>query len=271
MTKQVGILTFSATSTTSKICSAVAEGMSAADIEIFDMTVPETRADIIARKATIFTHLDHLIVGAPVHSGKLPLKAIECLSAIDGTGKDASAVVVYGNRDYGIALHSMVELLSGKGFSVKAAGAFIGQHSYADIVPVAVGRPDEADLLKARQLGNESLKTKKELNLESIPVQLDKISTSKDYSAIKPVHLGKLCVQCGICAGKCPDGLLSKDSGAYVDSDAKKRCIGCMACVYHCSKKAKIAKVNPIVKLIMKIILKQAARERKEPLILVSQ
>jgi hypothetical protein len=35
-------------------------------------------------------------------------------------------------------------------------------------------------------------------------------------------------------------------------------------------QKAKVAKVNPIVKLVMKIILRQASRERKEPLILVA-
>ena len=51
---------------------------------------------------------------------------------------------------------------------------------------------------------------------------------------------------------------------------AKKQCIGCMACVNACMQKAKVAKVNPIVKLVMKIILRQASRERKEPLILVA-
>ncbi len=37
-----------------------------------------------------------------------------------------------------------------------------------------------------------------------------------------------------------------------------ERCIGCMSCVRSCMKKARIAKVNPIVKMIMKRFFRQA-------------
>jgi hypothetical protein len=93
---------------------------------------------------TVTANIDHLIIGAPVHSGKLPLQAMECLIAIGGNGKECSAIVVYGNRDYGIALYRVVEILSKNGFGVTAVGASIGQHTYSDIVPVAMGRPDES-------------------------------------------------------------------------------------------------------------------------------
>ncbi|MCK7505252.1 MAG: hypothetical protein MZV70_15020 [Desulfobacterales bacterium] len=77
-------------------------------------------------------------MGAPVYSGKLPLQVLEVLQILHGNGKEATAIVVYGNRDYGIALHNMVELLSERGFRIAAAAAFIGQHSYSGIVPVAL-------------------------------------------------------------------------------------------------------------------------------------
>jgi Pyruvate/2-oxoacid:ferredoxin oxidoreductase delta subunit len=270
MTKQIGILYFSPTGTTKKVCTAVARGMGARDFQVFDMTLPEIRASILHNSNTVFENIDHLIVGAPVYSGKLPLQVLECLRAINGNGKGSSAIVVYGNRDYGIALYSMVELLFKHGFNVGAAGAFIGQHSYSDIIPVAIGRPDESDLEKAHNLGIRSLSTHVCLSPNDIPVQFDIASKSDKYSAIKPFHVDAQCIQCGKCAKKCPVGLLSSDTGKYLNREAKKQCIGCMACVNICMQKAKIAKVNPIVKLVIKQILGKATRERKEPLVIVA-
>lgn len=266
MTKRIGIMHFSPTNTTKEICAAVALGMGAKELQVLDITLPEIRASIIANTNTVKDKIDHLIVGSPVYSGKLPLQVLECLRAMDGNGKESSAIVVYGNRGYGIALYSMVELLSKSGFSITAAGAFIGQHSYSDIVPVALGRPDELDIEKARQLGIKSLSASRCLSLKDVPIQNDMISKYDNYTALKPAHNEKQCIQCGKCAKKCPLGLLSSDTGRYLNREARKQCIGCMACVRTCPQKAKVAKVNPIVKLVMKIILRQASRERKEPL-----
>ncbi len=178
--------------------------------------------------------------------------------------------MLYGNRDYGIALHSMVKLLSDDGFNVSVAGAFIGQHSYSDIIPVAIGRPDESDLEKARNLGIRSLGTNACLHPSDIPVQIDMSSKSDKYPAINPFHIEALCIQCGKCAKKCPVGVLSADTGQYLNQEAKKHCIGCMVCVNICIQKAKIAKVNLIVKFVIKQILRKASRERKEPLVIVA-
>ena len=270
MKNRIGILYFSPTSTTKKICTSVARGMGARDFQVFDITLPKIRASIINNSKTVFENIDHLIVGAPVYSGKLPLQVLECLRAVDGNGKRASAIVVYGNRDYGIALHCMVKLLSEHGFNVGAAGAFVGQHSYSEIIPVAIGRPDKLDLEKAHHLGMRSLNTNFYLSPDDIPVQIDMASKSDKYSAISPFHINAQCIQCGKCAKKCPVGLLSFDTGQYLTREAKKQCIGCMACSRICMQHAKVAKVNPIVKLIIKQILKKASRERKEPLVIIA-
>ena len=177
--------------------------------------------------------------------------------------------MVYGNRDYGSALHQLAGMLMQNGFNVLAAGAFIGRHSYSDIVPVAIGRPDKSDLEKACALGKSSANTSRCLALEDIPQQTDFFSRSKRDMPLKPTFISKRCLQCGICADRCPLGILAPDSGAYLSRAAEALCSGCLACVFHCPQGARVAKANAPMKLIMKFILRKAARERREPLVVL--
>jgi len=234
-----------------------------------NMTSPEIRRHITSHSKPVTENIDHLIVGSPVHSGKLPVQVVRCLKEIAGHGRKCSVAVIYGNRDYGIALRSLVELLSEAGFNVVSAGAFIGQHTYSDIVPVAMNRPDFTDLKIAFTLGLESQHTANALSPDDIPIQLDKYSASSEYTSLKPTYHKKRCQHCGLCADACPLGLIASDSGCLISTRSKKQCIGCMACVKKCRQKARIIKVNPMVKLIMSRLLKQAVKECREPLIIV--
>lgn len=269
MTKRIGILYYSPTNTTKTICNAVAAGMGSDNPLIMDITLPDKRSDIIVNLNTLLNKIDHLIIGAPVYSGKLPLKVVECLKTLNGAGKKSTAIVLYGNRDYGIALYNMVEILLQNDFDVIAAGTFIGQHSYSNIVPVAMGRPDESDKDKARKFGAQILHSSKTLSLKDIPLQIDMHSKSKKYSSFKPSYNEKLCIKCGRCGKTCPSGILSSDTGKYLNQSAKKFCIGCMACVNNCKPKARFLKVNPIVQIVIKRILGQASLERKEPVMII--
>ncbi len=265
MTQRVGLVYFSPGSTTKKIGYEMASGLGSEQPHVFDITSFQSRAEIIENPETVTKDVDYLILGAPVHSGKLPLQFIAVLKMIMGKGIKCCAFVVYGNRDYGIALHQMVEILSNNKFNVVGAAAFIGQHSYSDIIPVAVGRPDKSDLDRAFEFGKNSLTSRMNIELCDVPIQLDRMSRSEKYDSIKPVHLAKECRKCGKCAKKCPLNLLSSDTGAYLTRSSKKLCIGCMACVKACKTKARVNRVNPLVKLVIKNILKTASRERKEP------
>jgi Pyruvate/2-oxoacid:ferredoxin oxidoreductase delta subunit len=269
MTNRIGILCFSPTNTTKKICNAVASGMGSVNPLILDMTLPNMRAEIITNTNTVLNKIDYLIVGAPVYSGKLPLMVIKCLNALNGAGKISIAIVVYGNRDYGISLYNMVEILSQNDFNVIAAGIFIGQHSYSDIVPVAMGRPDESDIEKAREFGAQILHASKPLSIKDIPLQIDMHSKSKKYSSLKPSYKEKQCIKCGRCGKTCPSGILSADTGRYLNHTVKKYCIGCMACVINCKQNARFLKVNPIVQMVLNRILGQASIDRKEPLMII--
>jgi ferredoxin/flavodoxin len=268
MSKRIGLLYFSPTGTTKKICQAVALGMGAGDAKVMDITCPGSREEMTSRPEPFMAGVDHVIVGAPVYFGKLPAPVRECLGAIKGIGKQASALVVYGNRDYGAALRQMAEILLKNGFHLFAAGAFIGQHSYSDIVPVAIGRPDTADIENAFRLGRNSARAARRLSITDIPSQADFFSRSKRSRPLKPVFISERCIQCGICADRCPMGILTPGTGAYLSRAAQILCIGCMACVFHCEQKARKATTNLPMKLATKYILRKAAKERKEPLVI---
>jgi Pyruvate/2-oxoacid:ferredoxin oxidoreductase delta subunit/flavodoxin len=265
-TKRIGVLYFSPTNTTKKICKAIALGMGSKDPIDLNITIPDFRAKVASDSNAILVNLDHLIIGAPVYSGKLPVQVIECLKAVNGNGKKCTAIVVYGNRDYGIALSHLVELLTNNGFQVINAGAFIGQHSYSDIIPVAIGRPDKTDLGKAYNFGMESLNTNNSLSFKDIPIQHDIFSKSGRYTPIRPVFNTEKCIQCGICSKRCPMEFISPKTGNWLNQKAKKQCIGCMACVSSCKNKARYVRVNFGMKLILKYILNKASVQRQEPL-----
>lgn len=266
ITKHIGVLYFSPTDTTKKICKAIAFGMGAENPVDLNMTIPNFRTKLASNPNAILDDIDHLIIGAPVYSGKLPIQVIDCLKSINGNEKKCTAVVVYGNRDYGIALYQMVEILSNNNFNVLAAGTFIGQHSYSDIVPVAIGRPDKIDLDKAYNLGSEIRNTANYLSLEDIPVQRDMFSKSKNYNPIQPVFKSEKCNHCSICSKRCPINIISPETGNWLNQKVKKQCIGCMACVSSCKGKARFVRANFGMMLILKYILKKASVQRQEPL-----
>jgi Pyruvate/2-oxoacid:ferredoxin oxidoreductase delta subunit len=266
MKKQTAILYFSPTGSTKQICEQIAAGLGDYDPRVFNMTSPDIRHNIKVSTLSVADQIDHWIVGAPVYSGKLPVQVLDCLEELEGHGRECSAIVVYGNRDYGIALRSLITLLSNTGFNVVSAGAFIGQHSYSDIVPIAMNRPDKSDIEVALQFGFESQYALETLIPDDIPVQLDKHSRSSKYTSLKPTFDKNSCQQCGRCSCVCPLGLIEFTDGQFLNRASRKQCIGCMACVKICRKKARIIKANPVVKLIMNRMLKQAALYNQDPL-----
>lgn len=270
MFNRIGILYFSPTNTTLKICNAIASGIGYKNINHINLTSPHIREDLINNNKKFTTDIDHLIVGAPVYTGKMPLQVIECLEKINGYGITATAIVVYGNRDYGVALRKMVEMLSAKNFNVTSAGAFIGQHSYSDLIPVAMGRPDDKDLKTAYDFGKGIKSIKQPISFNNVPVQLDMFSKSKKYTPLVPVFNKSNCSNCGICSEYCPTGIISSKTGDFISKEAKKDCIGCMACVYKCENNARMLKPDFINRFLVKWVLKKASKTRVEPLTISS-
>jgi Pyruvate/2-oxoacid:ferredoxin oxidoreductase delta subunit len=174
-------------------------------------------------------------------------------------------VAVYGNRDFGVALRRLCETLVEGGFDLVSAGAFVGQHSYSGIIPVALGRPDHADLSSARRFGARSARAAAALEPAHVEEQLDVFSKSTSYEGLYPTYSGEACTECGECHAVCPAELIAEGRGEYVDADSRDRCIGCMACVRACPGEGRRLQVPFVQRLLVRWVLRKAARERQEP------
>lgn len=263
MSIRTGILSFSPTRRTRTICAAVAAGMGDEQPRFIDITLPGDRIAFLDDPQSPLSGIDHLIVGAPVYAGKVAPMMVQALTVLRGNGSPATAIVVYGNRDYGIALRRLVEMLIHSGFTVVSSAAFVGQHSYFEVVPAGMGRPDEADLSIARSWGEASVAVSKGLRADEIPARMDIFARSKGYMPIKPAHIVAKCVRCGTCAQHCSAGVISAESGRYA---AKRDCIGCTACVRACPNEARVVRPNFIMKALAGKVLGEASRVRREPI-----
>ena len=138
---------FSPTDTTKKTVEAIARGIRPV-INILDLTLPSAR-----EAQHHFGPEDLLVIGAPVYGGRIPLVEEEALRHIHGSCTPVVLAAVYGNRAYEDALLEQRDLLSCQGFIPAAAGAFIGEHSFGNVI--AAGRPDAQDLAKCADFGRQ--------------------------------------------------------------------------------------------------------------------
>lgn len=234
---------------------------------VLDLTVPGGRTATRRDARGVVLPFDHVVVGIPVYVGKIPPLASEVLSAIRGHGRRATAVAVYGNRDFGVALKRLCETLVEGGFKLVSAGAFVGQHSYSGIIPVAMGRPDEADLDCAQRFGARSALVTTALVPSHVEEQLDIFSRSASYEGLYPTYSREACTECGECHAVCPAELIAEGTGEYVGADSRDRCIGCMACVRACPGEGRRLQVSLVQRLMVRWVLRKAARERQEPMV----
>lgn len=182
------------------------------------------------------------VVAAPVFGGRIPSVMREKLLTLDGAGREAVAIVVYGNRDYDDALLELYDVLTDRGFSVVAAGAFVAQHS---MVPdIAVGRPDSEDEAEIRDFAarvlEKLMKVKSAEETAGLSNKLD-VPGKHPYKPemdlpFTPISLDG-CVLCGKCAEACPTGAIELKGGT-LNTDVE-RCIICMTCVHECPKGAR--------------------------------
>ena len=100
MNQKIHTLYFSATGTTEKIVTGIANKIAEKshgeiDVGPIDFTLPE------ARKKTYSFDKDTLVVaGVPIYAGRVPNVLLKFLNTISGNGATAIAVVLYGNRHY---------------------------------------------------------------------------------------------------------------------------------------------------------------------------
>lgn len=251
--KTIHVVFFSPTRTTRTTLEAIAAGSGCHAGITLDLT-REAPTELPR-----FGTDDLVMVGMPVHAGRLPALAVERFQEIKGRGAGGVPVVVYGNRHYDDALIELYDLCREQGFRPVAAAAFLGEHSFSTTaLPLSPGRPDSADLEKAAAFGTKLGHA--EQILETVPgirpykerMQPTGSATSVDDAA---------CTQCGSCIELCPTGGMHLTAtAAEADPD---HCIWCMACERFCPADARSLTHEKVKGSAQK--LNDLFSERREP------
>lgn len=231
MTATVTALYFSPTHGTRTIARAIAAEMGARldrPLRDRDVTLPQAR-----NLAYEFQADDVVVLGFPVYGGRVPEPLAPTLELLRGNGAAAVIAAVYGNRDYDDALLEANDLLAGHGFQVKAAGAFIGEHSFSRVV--GAHRPDAGDKDVAVDFARQAVE--KLLSGSHAPLAVKGQSPYKERGPSAPVApvTSDACTDCKICARHCPMGVINMDNPKEVGAG----CIKCCACVKLCPVGAK--------------------------------
>jgi len=273
MISNISTLYFSGTGTTRKVVSSLAKYLGEKmdqnmKVNNMDFSLPSARDN-----PPSFGNEDLVIVGVPVYAGRVPNVLLKYLNSVKGNGALAVAVVLYGNRNYDDGLIELTDILAEDGFKVIAAGAFIGEHSFSDIL--AKGRPDESDMDKVidfaediyqKIIKNEDfhdLVVKGEKPYRKYYQPKDRYGNPFEFRLITPETSKEICIDCKHCAEICPMGSISYDDTAILTGI----CIKCCACVKGCPVGAKYFDDVNYIKHQKE--LEEIYAERREPEIFI--
>lgn len=242
-------ISFSPTGGTQKAADFLTHALTEQAVSV-DLT--DSRADF--DKITL-TPDDLAVIAVPSYGGRMPSPAAERLAALHGNGARAVLVCVYGNRAYEDTLVELQDTAERAGFRVIAAVAAIAEHSIAH--QFATGRPDAHD---AQQLTDFAKRIGEKIaagddTQPSLPGNRPYKKTSGAVLIPKPT---KDCVNCGICAAKCPTQAIDAQDPRKVNSNA---CISCMRCVSLCPHAAR--RVNRVMLSAAGLALKKVCSDRK--------
>lgn len=244
MVRKVYSMYFSGTETTKKTVEFIGKKLSEKlkkDFEIIDFTPLKQR-----EKIWEFSENDLVVFGTPVIAGRVPNVLLKFFETIKGNGSLAVPIVLFGNRNYDDALIELTDILKNDNFIPVSAGAFIGEHSFSEIL--GKGRPDKDDFnimenlvsktvenIETEKYKNNSLKVKGEKPYRYYYQPRDSKGVHIDIRKVKPKTDMEKCNKCGICADLCPMGSISKENPEIINGI----CIKCCACVKRCPEKAK--------------------------------
>lgn len=242
--KRVWALAYSATGNTATLVRTAAK----AAADCLGVPMKELSFSIPAERAAewAFASGDLVFIGSPTYAGKLPNKLLpDFQSKLIGNGAFAAAMVSFGNRSFDNALAELCVSLTGDGFQLLSAGAFVGQHAFA--TALAAERPNAEDLAEAAEFGRKTAEKAGDTQTGSEPIQVPGDADAPYYIPrgvdgepvkflkAKPKTDEDRCTNCGLCAEICPMGAIDPEDVFSIPGT----CIKCQACVRRCPENAK--------------------------------
>ncbi len=219
-------LYFSATYTTKKVIDAIADKLSDCIID-YDIT-SQPLSEIIEMGRG-----DVLVIGVPVYGGRIPESTLKSIAQLKGNGAPAIISCVYGNRDYDDALLELRNEVEERGFNIVSASAFIARHSI--FTQIAKDRPNTDDMAQVFQFAVRSKSIIESLDDFSLLQQID-VKGNMPYKVFNQLPMyptgNENCVECGVCASKCPVGAISIDNPRATD---ELKCLACGRCIIECA------------------------------------
>lgn len=241
---------FSPTGGTQKVADTIAAGLTD-NVSKIDLTrVQDNYADIP------LTDEDVALIAVPSYSGRVPETAATRIARLQGNGASAILICVYGNRAYEDTLVELQDIAHKAGFKVVAAVAAVAEHSIAR--RYAAGRPDEEDRTQLAEFSRQIAQKITSGNACEPRIPGNRPYRKAGATGIVPKPT-KACINCGVCARKCPVGAINPADSRKVD---KKACISCMRCVAVCPHSAR--KVNRFLLFLVNALLKKACSTRKK-------
>lgn len=241
----VGLMYFSPTGTTQRVCEAIASSLSAQAPARLDLTKPQTATAPLRP-------VDVLVVGIPVYASRMPALAKKRISkALENipTKTPVIAAALYGNVDVGAGLKQLIDLLTEKDLIVVGAGEFVGMHYFKQfhglVASGTLNRPDTEDLAVAKALGMAVLKKGfgggmsclAEVQAVKVPLKFRFTSEERVLDLLgASVPDVRKCTKCGACVKACPVGCIDPET---LVGKVGCGCLGCGNCQRVCPNKAR--------------------------------
>lgn len=259
-------IVFSPTGTTRTVLRSILKGLAPQSWSEVDLT----RLPAVPNPA--LTEIDGeglALIGVPVYAGRVPTLARDRMLGVEGMGRKAVLVVVYGNRAYDDALLELRDLARERGFMPVAAAAFVGEHSFSTKkYPIAQGRPDESDLDRAVTFGECVQKKLREMEGVALDAASLQVPGNFPYregvqaAPISPETDPEKCELCGACITACPTNAISLCDDTVETNTAL--CLRCCACTRICPTGARAMLHERILELGRVLHEKHALRREPE-------
>ncbi len=232
----------------------VSDGLTAAwPGEITTVDLSDRQADFAA---LALSPEDLVVIAVPSFAGRVPQLAAQRLSRIAGNHARAVLLAVYGNRDYDDTLVELEDFANSCGFKVISAVAAVGQHSM--IPEYAAGRPDARDLASLKDFSGRILEKAQAQLSDSPEIPGDRPYRKAGGGGLLP-QTNDCCIDCKVCAKRCPSGAIDMVDVSKIDPDL---CISCFRCVAVCPVDAKYMDPERVQKVAEAI--REACIVRKE-------